>query len=251
MTTARAGYQTVLVAPRLPHFSVKHLLVLDDYVILADAIASRLDAEPGVRAFAATTIEQARWVMSGRPFDGLLLDLDLDGHSGLGFAAEVLDAQPDLRIVVVTGSTDDRLVIDAVRIGIFGWVPKDEPIEHLLEVIHGVLRGETWIPPRLLTSVIAELKSARRDVTERDILLGKLTQREQRVLSLLVTGMSVDGIASQLYLSRNTIRTHVQNITRKLGVHSAIAAVAVARRAGLRGPDSPLVDSGERCGEDS
>jgi DNA-binding NarL/FixJ family response regulator len=177
--------------------------------------------------------------MSGRPFDGLLLDLDLDGHSGLQFAAEVLDAQPDLRIVVVTGSTDDRLVIDAVRIGIFGWVPKGEPIEHLLEVIHGVLRGETWIPPRLLTSVIAELKSAQRDVTERDILLSKLTQREQAVLSFLVTGMSVDGIASQLYLSRNTIRTHVQNITRKLGVHSAVAAVAVARRAGLPGPDSP------------
>jgi DNA-binding NarL/FixJ family response regulator len=251
MTTTRAGCQAALAARRLPHASVKHLLVLDDYVILADAIASRLDAEPGVRAFAATTMEQARWVMSGRLFDGLLLDLDLDGHSGLRFAAEALEAQPDLRIVVVTGSTDDRHVIDAVRIGIFGWVPKDEPIEHLLAVIHGALRGETWIPPRLLTSVIAELKSAQRGVTELDILLGKLTQREQGVLSFLVTGMSVDGIASQLYLSRNTIRTHVQNITRKLGVHSAVAAVAVAQRAGLRGPNSLLADSGEHCGQDS
>jgi DNA-binding NarL/FixJ family response regulator len=250
MTTARAGYQAVLPARRLPHPSVKHLLVLDDYVTLADAIASRLDSEPGVRAFAATTIEQARWVMSGRLFDGLLLDLDLDGHSGLRFAAEALDAQPDLRIVVVTGSTDDRHVIDAVRIGIFGWVPKDEPIEHLLEVIHGALRGETWIPPRLLTRVIAELRSAQRDVTERDILLGKLTQREQEVLCLLVTGMSVDAIAGQLFLSRNTVRTHVQNITRKLSVHSAVAAVAVARRAGLRGPNLPVGDSEERCGQE-
>ncbi len=243
MTTSRARHQSGLATRRIRSPSATYLLVLDDYVTFADALASRLDAEPGVRAFAATTIEQARWVMSGRTFDGLLLDVDLGGRDGLRFAEELLAAQPDLRIVAVAGGDDERQVIDAVQIGIVGWVPKDAPIEHLLAVIHGALRGETWIPPRLLTSVIAHLKAGKGELPEADLLLGKLTRRERDVLGFLVTGMSVDTIASQLFLSRNTIRTHIQHLTAKLGVHSSVAAVAAARRAGVQGPMTPLPNS--------
>jgi DNA-binding NarL/FixJ family response regulator len=236
MTTSWARHPTGLVARGLRNPSAMHLLVLDDYVTFADAVARRLDAEPGVRAFAATTIEQARWVMSGRIFDGLLLDLDLDGRDGLRFAEEVLAAQPDLRIVVVTGRDDEHQLTEAVRIGVVGWVPKDEPIEHLLTVVRGALRGETWIPPRLLTSVIARLRAGQGEVAESELLLAKLTRREREVLGFLVLGMSVDTIASQLFLSRNTVRTHIQNVIVKLGVHSSVAAAAVARRAGFQGP---------------
>lgn len=220
----------------IPAVPVRNLLVLDDYATFADAMASRLDTEPGLRAFAATTIEQAQLVMRERCFDGLLLDLDLGGHNGLRFAAVALAAQPDLRIVVVTGGKGDCQVVDAIRAGVLGWVRKDETIQHLLEVVRGVLRGETWIPPRLLTGVIAELKAAQREVTDSGMLIGKLTRREREILALLATGLSIDTIGSRLVLSRNTVRTHVQNVIAKLGVHSAVAAVAVARRAGLRQP---------------
>jgi DNA-binding NarL/FixJ family response regulator len=220
-----------------PDVAVKYLLVLDDYATFADAMATRLNAEPGLRAFAATTIEQAQLIMREHRFDGLLLDLNLGcGHDGLRFAAVALAAQPDLRIVVVTGSNDGRQVVDAVRAGVLGWVRKDEPIQHLLEVVRGALLGETWIPPRLLTGVIDEMKAAQRHNTESDILIGKLTRREREILGLLAAGLSIDEICSRLVLSRNTVRTHVQNIIGKLGVHSAVAAVAVARRACLRVP---------------
>ncbi len=215
----------------LPAHSLRRLLVLDDYVTFADALATRLSAEPGMRALAATSIEQARRALLRHHFDALLLDLDLDGHNGLWFAAEALAAQPNMRIVVMTGATDVRQVIDAVQIGISGWVPKEEPIEHLLKVVRGALCDETWIPPRLLTGVIAALKTARRDVTERDMLLAKLTRREKEILSMLGMGMRPEAIASQLYLSRNTVRTHIQRLMVKLNVHSAVQAAAVARRA--------------------
>jgi DNA-binding NarL/FixJ family response regulator len=239
MTVARARRELAR-ATRMPSQpSAQYLLVLDDYVTFADAVASRLDAEPGIRAFAATTIEQARSVMVGRDFDGLLLDLDLDGQSGLQFAAEALASKPQLRIVVVTGGSDERQVVEAVRLGVTGWVPKDQPIGHLLQVIRGALRGETWIPPRLLTAVIADLKAARPELAAYDLPLGRLTRREREVLGYLAAGLTVDEIADQLYLSRNTVRTHSQNLIVKLGVHSAVAAVAIARRAGLQGPDRP------------
>jgi DNA-binding NarL/FixJ family response regulator len=221
---------------RVPERSVRQLLVLDDYVTFADALAARLDAEPGLRAHAATTIEQARRALRGRHFDALLLDLDLDGRSGLKFGAETLADRPDLRIVIVTAAKSERQVIDAVQLGVYGWVFKDSPIEHLLDVVRGALRGETWIPPRLLTYVLAELKCARREMTECDILLAKLTKREKEILRLLVAGMRADAIAGQLYLSVNTVRTHIQHLIEKLNVHSAVAAAALARRAVLQGP---------------
>ena len=210
---------------------------MDDYVAFAEALACRLDAEPGLTACAVTTIERARSALGESQFDVLLLDVDLDGNDGLRFAGEALSDNPDMRIVVVTAGADENQVVEAVRIGVSGWVPKNEPIELLLSVVRGSLRGETWIPPRLLTHVLAELKSAQRDRTAHEALIGALTGREKEILGCLVAGMSVDAIAGQLYLSRNTVRTHIQNMLGKLNVHSALAAVALARRAGISRPD--------------
>lgn len=216
-----------------------YLLVLDDYATFADAIASRLDSEPGIEAAAATTVEQARHVMARRVVDGLLLDLDLNSHHGLQFAAEALQTQPRVRIVVVTGTDDERQIVEAVRLGVVGWVGKDEPVEHLLAVIRGALQGDTWIPPRLLTDVIASLRAGNCHSVVGSELAAILTRREREVLSLMVAGMSAESIAAQLFVSRNTVRTHIQHLIGKLGVHSAVAAVAFARRAGWP-IDSPL-----------
>jgi DNA-binding NarL/FixJ family response regulator len=140
--------------------------------------------------------------------------------------------------VVVTAGRDESRIIEAVQIGVSGWVLKDDPIEHLLSVVWGALRGETWIPPRLLTYVLTELKSAQSERAEQEARLATLSPRERQVLGCLAAGMSADAIAGQLFLSRNTIRTHVHNTLKKLHVHSALAAVALARRAGLSIPDA-------------
>lgn len=222
------------VAPLRPSESpVRQLLVVDDYVPFAEALACRLDIEPGLAASAATSIEQTRLALSERHFDIVLLDVDLDGIDGIELASDTLSDYPGVRIVVVTAGRDESRVIDAVRIGVSGWVLKNEPIEHLLSVVWGSLRGETWIPPRLLTYVLAELKSAQSQRTERETLLATLSPRERQILSCLAAGMSADAIAVRLFLSRNTIRTHIYNMMRKLNVHSALAAVALARRVGL------------------
>jgi DNA-binding NarL/FixJ family response regulator len=246
MTGTVIRHPAVLASGR-PEYPARQLLVVDDYVIFAEALVCRLNAEPGVSAAAATTIEEARWMLGERRFDVLLLDLDLGGSDGLRFAVEVMADYPGMRVVVVTAGEDQSQVTDAVKIGVSGWVPKSEPVEHLLTVIAGALRGETWIPPKLLTHVLTELKSAQRERSEHETLLDRLTRREKEVLSWLATGMSLDAIATELYLSRNTVRTHVQNMLGKLNVHSAVAAVAVARRAGIYGPGARLLESDARA----
>jgi DNA-binding NarL/FixJ family response regulator len=127
-------------------------------------------------------------------------------------------------------------------------VLKDDPIEHLLSVVWGALRGETWIPPRLLTYVLTELKSAQSERAKQAARLDTLSPREKQVLGCLAAGMSADAIAGQLFLSRNTIRTHVHNMLKKLHVHSALAAVALARRGGLSIPDPVHPESAGRAG---
>src|SRR5260370_19102181 len=171
MTATLMRHPAILASRRIAEPAATRSLVLYDYVTFAEALARRLDVEPGMRAFAATTIEQARRMLTERRFDILLLDVEIDGHDGLRFADEALSGDPNIRIVVVTADEEKCQVVWAVWVGVSGWVPKNEPIEHLLAVVRGTLRGETWIPPLLLTHVLAELKAARRYHTERDSLL--------------------------------------------------------------------------------
>ena len=209
---------------------VMHILVVDDHVSFAEALAYRLSAEPGVRAFAATTAQQAQWVLAQRHVDVVLLNVELEGDKGISFARRTMAEQPAIRIVAVTANEAEDYIFDAVDAGIVGWVPKGESVEYLMAVINGTLSGETWIPPRLLTRVLADLKRAGRHRAENDQVLAALTKREREVLGCLASGMTRDQIADRLYLSRNTVRTHIQNSLKKLGVHSTLAAVSIARR---------------------
>lgn len=136
-------------------------------------------------------------------------------------------------IVLSDGTRTDDLACAAIRAGVRGWVPKDSSMQHLLAVIRGVQRGETWIPPRLLTRVLGELVTMRDGMEEDTGRLANLTAREREVLGCLSAGMSRAEIGRRLFLSTNTVRTHVQNLMIKLDVHSSVAAVALAHRAGL------------------
>lgn len=212
--------------------------MVDDHVAFAEALASRLDAEPGLSACEATSLGQARGVLTGCRVDVMLLDAEAGGREDFRFAAQACSRDPDMRVVILATGDEEDQVTAAVRAGVSGWVPKDEPFEHLLSVVRGSLSGETWIPPRLLSRVLADLRSGSGTRGEQDPRFALLTHREREILGYLATGTSADAIANQLYLSRSTVRTHIQNMLRKLDVHSVLAAVALARRLGLNPPGS-------------
>jgi DNA-binding NarL/FixJ family response regulator len=209
------------------------ILVVDAHVTFAEACASVIDDVPGLYAFAATTTEQALRALAELQVDVVLLEVDLDGDDGIRFARQILSRNPGLRVIAVTASEDENRVIDAVRAGVYGWVPKDESVENLVSVVQGVLRGETRIPSQLLTRVLARLTSVPRDAAGRDQRMATLTRREREILDLLVAGMKTNDIAQRLCLSKNTLRTHIRHILRKLDAHSKLAAVALTRRVEL------------------
>jgi DNA-binding NarL/FixJ family response regulator len=207
------------------------ILVVDDHAAFAEALASVVDEAPGLTAQAVTTTEQAQRVLAEHAIDVILLEVDLAGEDGIKFARRTLSGHPQLRIIAVTASQDGNRAVEAVRAGILGWVPKDEPVDVLLTVVQGALAGETWLPPRLLTHVLTELIAGQQDATAPDRALATLTRREHEILDCLMQGMKTDDVAQRLSLSIHTLRTHIRNILAKLDVHSILAAVALARQA--------------------
>ncbi|MGW2372725.1 MULTISPECIES: LuxR C-terminal-related transcriptional regulator [Kitasatospora] len=157
---------------------------------------------------------------------------------GIGLIGRLRRAHPGLRAVVLATADDPRRAARALHAGATGWVAKESSLARLLAVVRGVLRDETHLPPALLTGVIRELTTARRDRTESERLVDTLTPREKQILRCMVAGLGRQAVAERLYLSPHTVRTHMQNVLGKLGVHSTLAAVAVARRAGV-GPAEP------------
>ncbi|MFC7220440.1 DNA-binding response regulator [Streptomyces polyrhachis] len=152
---------------------------------------------------------------------------------GISLVAQARADHPGTRIVVLAGRDDPRRAAAALQAGASGWVAKDCSLQRLLAVIRGVLRDETHLPPALLTGVLRELTAARRHRTESEELVESLTPREREVLRCMVAGLGRKAVAERLYLSPHTVRTHMQNVLGKLGVHSTLAAVALARKAGV------------------
>lgn len=152
---------------------------------------------------------------------------------GIALVERVHGAHPTTRIVVLAEGDDPRRAARALQTGASGWVAKDSSLSRLLAVIRGVLRDETHLPPALLTGVLREMTAARRHRTESEQLVDSLTPREREVLHCMVAGLGRKAVAERLYLSPHTVRTHMQNVLGKLGVHSTLAAVALARRAGV------------------
>jgi DNA-binding NarL/FixJ family response regulator len=217
---------------------IKKVLVVDGSIAFAEVLACRLDTESEIHAFAATTIAQAQWVLDQHEVDILLLSVELDAGEALALARYALATHPAMHVVAISAREGEAHVLEAVRAGVSGWVSKSGSVDHLLAVIHGTLAGETWIPPRLLTGVLADLRSEFHEVAGQTRLLDTLTMREEEVLRGLMLGMTKDEIAAKLYLSRNTVRTHIQSALKKLHVHSVLAAVALARRAWESTPDA-------------
>ncbi|MFI9203424.1 LuxR C-terminal-related transcriptional regulator [Streptomyces sp. NPDC053048] len=256
------------------------VLVVDDHRIFAESLAAALAAEQDVDVSAAGSGPAAlraleRAAGEGRRFDVLLIDADLgtvgpdaaqvpgqprgpggqDGHGppegtvdGISLVARVRSGHPGVRTVVLAERDDPRRAAAALQAGAGGWVAKDCSLSRLLAVIRGVLRDETHLPPALLTGVLRELTAARKHRTESERLVESLTPREREVLRCMVAGLGRKAVAERLYLSPHTVRTHMQNVLGKLGVHSTLAAVALARRAGV-GPVDLAGDVVERGGQ--
>jgi DNA-binding NarL/FixJ family response regulator len=213
-----------------PLWPLIHVLIVDQHLTFRDALATRLQAEQDLAVVAkAHSAKFAPRVLVGRSADVILLDAELPDDSAVAFCSEMTRNGDQSRVVMLSAASQPERIVAAVRAGAAAWVRKDESIDHLLKVIRGVVRGDTWIPPRELGAVLRLLIEEQDKRRDSDDLLASLTRRERDVLFLLVEGAGRKEIAALLRLSENTVRTHLHSLMVKFGVHSTLEVVALAR----------------------
>jgi two-component system, NarL family, nitrate/nitrite response regulator NarL len=162
--------------------------------------------------------------------DLVLVDagLGLDGSPTL--VARILEACPETRVVVLGDDRDAGLLLNAIRAGAAGVVGKTHGASTVLRVAAAVLAGEAAIPRAMLLEVTRRLLAHDRPT---DSPLDRLSPRERQVLALLSRGWDNARIGGDLFISQHTVRTHIQNILEKLGMHSKLEAATFAMQRSL------------------
>ncbi len=221
---------------------VLRLVLVDDYRMVTEALASRLSAAPDLWVAGCCQTddprlpEVVRWL---RP-DIVLIDVEPLGIAIAEVLSRIRAAWPDARIIVVSADEEISHAVDAARAGADAWVSKSQGADQLETVLRGVARGHSWFPPEMLGEVIRGLRDDVETARESSNLLDTLSPRELDVLTSMAKGKRARQIAAELMISADTVRTHTRSIFGKLEVHSRIEAVSVAWAAGLRPDESGL-----------
>lgn len=212
-----------------------NLVIADDHTLFRQSLRGLLESRGHQVVGEAGDGEEAVELTRRLNPDVLLLDLNMPKEGGLEAIRELLGEKPDRRIVVLTGSTEDQDLFEAVRAGAEGYLMKDLAADEFFELLEGVLEGEPALPPevaRRLMKEFANLKEVAGDKGREHP--DALTDRELDVLKAMVRGATSNrALARHLGLSENTIKFHVRNILDKLHLHDRAQAVAHALRAGL------------------
>jgi len=157
----------------------------------------------------------------------MLMDLRMPHVDGIEAIRQIKASHPAIEIVILTTYDDDAHILQGLGAGARGYLLKDAGRNALFGSIRAAARGESLLPPEVLAALLAH--SNRQERAERE----GLSQREQEVLRLLVTGAANKEIAMQLNITERTVKAHVTGILNKLGVNSRTEAAAVAIRTGL------------------
>lgn len=199
-----------------------------------DALQRVLEPRTDVEVLTGhTDLRWARHAVATGQADLLLTYVESPAGPLFTVLAELLGVAPELRIVAISDSEDPELLATALRNGVRGWVEPNASVNHLVRVMQGVARGETWVPPRLLGPALDALIDGTNGRQQASGLIANLSPREVEMLQCLAMGMSRQEIAERYTLSPHTVRTHINNVLHKLDVHSTLAAVSIARRMGL------------------
>lgn len=210
------------------------VVIVDDHQMVLDGLKAMLAPYADQVVVAGESSDPAaavRLVAEAEP-DAVLLDVRLNGTSGLDVCTEILRVRPDCKVVFLTVYDDEQYLFQALRVGAAGFLLKRIRGGELVDYLGRICAGEVLIDPSLAGRVALSAARLRSGEFWPGAHLG-LTQRESEVLSLLVAGLSNRAIAMKLVVSEETVKTHSRGIYRKLGVSDRAGAVAVALREGV------------------
>ncbi|WP_328352389.1 response regulator transcription factor [Streptomyces sp. NBC_00445] len=218
------------------------VIVADDQELVRSGFTMILEAQPDIEvvAEAGDGAEAVAAVRQHAP-DVLLLDIRMPGTDGLEAARQVC-AQSSCKVVMLTTFDLDEYVYEALYAGASGFLLKDVRRDDLVHAVRVVAGGDSLLAPTVTRRLVADIVRRRREEATAEVTpdrLEVLTAREVETLRMLARGLSNAEIATTLFVSEHTVKTHVSNVLGKLGLRDRVQAVICAYETGLVTPGSP------------
>ncbi|GAC1363312.1 MAG: response regulator transcription factor [Ktedonobacteraceae bacterium] len=211
------------------------ILLVDDHEMVREGLKAILMEEPDFSIVGdAANAEQALALVERLRPDVALLDVRLPGTSGIEVCRIVAERFPQTAVIILTTFTDEDLVGQCIQAGARGFIIKDIERFELKRAIRAVARGEAAIDTKTAATVFAQLRRVPRQTSAEPAVVfpEPLSAQQLVILRLVAQGLPSREIATQLYLSENTVKGYVQEILHKLGVKNRTEAVMVAVKQG-------------------
>ena len=198
-------------------------LIVDDHEVVRERLRLSLSRAPQIRVVAeASDGQQAIDLAERRRPDVIIMDVRMPGMDGLDATKVLSEKLPEVSVLIFTAYSERSLLSRGLESGAKGYILKEAPHETLVRAIDKVAKGESFIDPALMPAFLSG-----KDREE------MLTGREREILQLLADGMSNADVAQRLFISQETVKSHVRHILSKLEADTRTHAVAIALRESI------------------
>jgi DNA-binding NarL/FixJ family response regulator len=207
-----------------------HLIIVDDHPVVRHGLRSLLAEHADIEIVGeAANAAELFPLLTHTAADLILLDIRLEGQSGIEIARRVRHAYPDLKIIILTTYDDESYLHQAMEIGVHGFLLKSASHETLPDSIRAVMQGEKLLSPALVTRVIGDYQ---RLLQEESLREAGLAAEDVQILAAIATGEGNREIAARFFVSEATIKRRIQEIIEKMGASNRSQAIADAVRKG-------------------
>ena len=198
-------------------------LIADDHEVVREGLRLALSRSPRIRVIGeASDGKSAVTLTERRRPDVVIMDLRMPDMDGLEATEQILSKTPDTAVLIFTAYGERSLMQRGLETGARGYILKETPHETLIRAVEKVAGGDTFVDPALMAEFIAGRGQ-----------MEVLTPREREILQLLADGMSNVDVAAKLYISQETVKSHVRHILAKLEADTRTQAVAIALREAM------------------
>lgn len=212
------------------------IVIADDHAVVRTGFSMILNFQEDMEVVdtAAEGVEAYQKVMQHRP-DVLIMDLSMPpGESGLIATSKIMESFPETKILILTMYDDDEYLFHVLRNGAKGYILKNAPDEQLISAVRTVYRGDTYIDPKMTTSLVNEfVNNSDQDGKNANDPFRILSKRELEVLPLIAKGYGNKDIAEKLFISVKTVEAHKTHIMQKLELKSKPELVEYALKKKL------------------
>ncbi|HUP28045.1 MAG TPA: response regulator transcription factor [Chloroflexia bacterium] len=210
------------------------VLVVDDQPVFTEMLRVVLDMQPDIEVvgMAFTGEEGVKAGLETHP-DVMLVDYHMPGMSGLEVIQELKSAGETTTVLVLTADTDEAIMAEAIAAGAAGYITKQQALNEVVQAVRTASEGEPVVPPFMIPRILSHFHRQQQKEQQAEVLREKLSAREIQILEQLARGCSNDDISEIFVLSPNTVRTHIHNVLKKMGVHSKLQATTLALQLGI------------------